>query len=119
ERLGDRLVVGGAAGLALDRLARVVDLAGHAAHAARHDVAAAELVEHRATDALGRVHEERLTAALVEAVGGLGQTEQTGRHEVLLAHPRRAATSDLLRDPLSDLEVVGDAAVASGGGVHA
>jgi hypothetical protein len=112
QRLGDLLVGHLAAEAALEVGEHGADLASHLAAAAGHDVAAAQLVEHRAPDALLGEHQERLLALLVVALGGLGQAEHAGGDQIIRRDPRRAAARDPQRDPPRDLDVLDDQPVA-------
>src|SRR5262249_52443661 len=112
ERVRDSLVGRRLAVLALELLDRRADLAGHLAHAARHDVSATELVEDRAADPLLGERQERLVARLVVAIRRLGEPEQAGRDEILARDPVRAPARQPQRDPAGDLDVLGDQAIA-------
>jgi hypothetical protein len=117
---GRDLLVGRApAGRLLELLDLRADLARHLTRAPRHDVAAAELVEHRAADPLLGEREERLVAARVVALGGLGQAEHAGGDQILARDPVRAAPGHPHRDPAGDLDVRRDQAIAlRGGALH-
>jgi hypothetical protein len=77
-----------------------VDLARHLPHPARHDVAAAQLVEDGAADALPGEGQERLLR-VSSTLGGPGQAEHAAATRSSLeiqAGQRRAAQGDALGD---------------------
>ena len=100
ERVGDPLVARRLA-VFLELADRGRDLARELANAARHDVAAAQLVEDGAANPMLGEREERLLARVVVAVGGLDQAEHAGGDDVLARDPVGATPRHPERDAAS------------------
>ena len=85
---------------------RRADLAGELANPARHDVAAAQLVEYGTADPVLREREKRLGARLVVAVGCFDEAEHAGGHDVFARNPVGAAPCHAQRDAPGGIGVI-------------
>src|SRR5262245_47554839 len=107
HRFRELRLTGGLAG-GLERVDLRGDAARDLADAARQQITAAQLVEDRAADALLGERQERLCAAAVVALRGLGQAEQSGGDQVVALDPGGTPARHLEGDPPRDLRMVGD-----------
>ena len=108
--IGQRRLV---AQLATQRLARRLELASHAAHAARPGVAA-KRVDHRAANASLGEGLELDAAPLVKAVGGVDQPDDAVLHQVSHVNRMRHGRGHAARERF-DKRQSGDDATALGG----
>src|SRR5919201_1702954 len=112
ESIGDLLVRGSAAKLALELDDRALDVARAGADRPRHPVHRAKLVDDRTLDPRDRVRLEFDVPVRVVALDGVDQTEQAVRNKVVLLDVRREAATEATSDELDERRIGEDEAVA-------
>ncbi len=112
ELRGELVVVGLAAELRVQRVARGGDVAGATADRARDVVEPAQLVEDRAADARHRERAEREAARVIEGLDRLDEAERAGADELVEVHLGGEGTRKLLRDVMHEAHVLPDERIA-------